>query len=219
MMKFTNTNMSEKGLAPFTAVMAALGTGVVAAQTAAIKGVMHSRPLTIAVLLPTSAVSAIVLGSVTVNLCRALLTGDVSAIRETPAHLHIFMCALAIFALITTALYIKAYKFGADGFIAASSLILRIGIIGGFIMVLVSIWFEKTSFYTASVVVISVPLAVAEVLATMIATHPVAAGQPVSEIEKYLWNGAPRFVATVCGAAGFAVVTLRVLIWFFYLRH
>ena len=120
-MKFTNHNMSEKGLAPFTAVMAALGTGVVTAQTSAIKGIMNSRPLTMAVLVPTAALSAFVLGASPIGLARILLTGDVAAIRGNAAHYHLFACALAIFALITTALYFKAYKFGPGVFSVSSS--------------------------------------------------------------------------------------------------
>lgn len=114
-MKFTNTNMSEKGLAPFTAVMAALGTGVVAAQTSAIKGVINSRPLTMAVLVPTAALSAFVLGCAPFMLGRALVTGDVAAFRGTPTHIYSFVCALAIFALVTTAFVYQGLQILAGG--------------------------------------------------------------------------------------------------------
>ncbi|WP_432263459.1 hypothetical protein [Cupriavidus sp. TMH.W2] len=220
-MKFTNHNLSEKGLAPFTAVMAGVGTGVVAAQTAALKGIMNSRPLTMAVLLPAAAFAGFVLCYSPVGLGRVLLTGDLAPIRGNPAHAHILACAIAIFALVTTALYIKAYKFGPGVFSYASSWIVRLGIIGGFVLAAVAglLGYEKLAAYIAAVLVASYPLMVAENLAVMIAKHPVAAGQPIAEIEKYLWQGVPGSVAKLCVWAGIAVVALRFLIWFTYLHH
>ncbi|QYY33714.1 hypothetical protein K2O51_31210 (plasmid) [Cupriavidus pinatubonensis] len=218
-MKFTNHNMSETGAGPFTAIMAAIGPGVVAAQTAAIKGVINSRPLTMAVLLPATLFSAVALGYIPFELGRALLTGNVKALN--PAHLEILGCALAIFTVVTTSLYGKAYKFGPGVFSNASAMIIRIGIIGGFAMAFVAGWlgYEKTAFYIASIVVIAGPLGVAEDLALMIGKHPVAAGQPNGEIEKYLWQGFPGFAAKICGWIGFSIITLRILIWLIYLRH
>jgi len=98
-------------------------------------------------------------------------------------------------------------------------MLLRIGIIGGFIFVFATNWFEKSSYYTVAVLFAFSPMMVARDLAAMIATHPVAAGQPLAEIEKYLWQGFPGFVAKLCAWVGVAVVTLRVLVWFIYLRH
>lgn len=220
-MKFTNHNFSEKGLAPFTAVMAGLGTGVVAAQTAAVKGILNSRLLTMAVLLPSAAFAAFVLGYSPVGLGRVLLTGDLTPIRGSAAHAHILACAIAIFALVTTALYIKAYKFGPGVFSYASGWIVRLGIIGGLVLAVVAglFGYEKPAAYIAAVLVASYPLMVAENLAVMISKHPVAVGQPVAEIEKYLWQGLPGVVAKLCVWIGFAVVALRALIWFTYLRH
>lgn len=220
-MKFTNHNLSEKGLVPFTAVMAGVGTGVLVAQTAAIKGIMNSRPLTMAVLLPCAAFAGFVLGYSPVGLARVLLTGDLTPIRGNQAHAHILACAIAIFAIVTTTLYFKAYKFGPGVFSYASSWIVRLGIGGGFVLAAVAglFGYEKTAAYVGAVLVASYPLMVAENLAVTIAKHPIAAGQPIAEIEKYLWQGVPGFVAKLCVWAGIAVVALRVSIWFTYLRH
>ncbi|MGY2488256.1 hypothetical protein [Cupriavidus sp. CP313] len=218
-MKFTNHNLSEKGLAPFTAVMAAIGPGVVAAQTAAVQGVLNSRTLTMATLVPASLFSVFALGYVPFELARALLTGNVTSLNA--AHLEVMGCALCIFTLVTTALYMKAYKFGPGVFSLASGWIVRLGIIGGFALAAIAgfLGYEKTGYYIAAALVAFYPVSAAEDLAAMIAKHPVAAGQPIAEVEKYLWHGFPGLVAKICGWTGFAIVTLRALIWFIHLRH
>jgi hypothetical protein len=180
-----------------------------------------------AVLLPAAALGAFALAYSALELALAVLTGHLftrflgkpTPIPANPAHFEILGAAVCICVVVTTALYLKAYKFGPGVFASASGWILRFAVFGGLAFALLSGWYEKTAFYTTAASLVVYPGLVADDLAAEIAEHPVAKGQPLSEIVKYLWVGFPSVVAVICGWLGLAIVAGRLLIWLIYLPH